>query len=145
MNDYWKGVSTAVIGAGVIGLASYLLIIKENQIEIRALRDSIQKLELSDTKTQASLNTTRLFVAQAHPNRTLSLAPSLKKLGELDRMEIELLAGALTYVEIVDGVDGGERVKDIPPSLKVLFEKYNLTTKDLVAFHAVGTSPTQIE
>ena len=134
MNEFWKGVSSAVIAAGIIGIAGYLLIVKENQTKIEALTKSIDGLKESADETQKSLNTTRLFVAQAHPNRKLSQADSLKKLQALNMNEMVLLAEGLPELE----VSGENTVKIVPASIRGLAAKYDFSEKDLVVFHAVA-------
>jgi len=134
MNDYWKGISTAVIGAGVVGVIGYLLIVKENQIRIETLIKSVDSLSLSADETQKSLSVTRLFVAQAHPNRTLSQAPSLMKLQALDAQEIEQLAKGLSELEM----PVNNKFEFVPPQLKNLSAKYSFTSQDLTTFQAVA-------
>lgn len=134
MSDYWKGVSTAIIGAGVVGIVGYLLIVKENQIKIDALTKTVDELRMSEGETQKSLNSTRLFVAQAHPDRILGQTSSLKKLQALDSQEIELLAEGLPELK----VSGSNEVLRVPLSLKSLVTKYNFSDQDLAAFRAVA-------
>lgn len=134
-----KEIIVAVVGGSVVALAGYLLGVKENQVNITHIKQELQDIKEIGKNNQDSLVATKLFVAQAHPNRDASTLASIVKLQKLNKNEVEILARSLSDVKIGPGPNN-ELVK-IPVNLKDLAEKYNLNGNDFASFTAVANMP----
>jgi hypothetical protein len=139
MNNFVSGLLIAIIGGGIVALAGYLLIVKENQMEIASLKSTISDLKMIATDTQKSLNATRLFIAQAHPDRDLAQRGSVEKLRGLSTKEIEELADSLPQVQLTNT----KEVESVPVSIQNLMEKYNWTEGDVGTYYEIAELPTK--
>lgn len=139
MMEIGKAIIIAVVSGLIVAAAGYLLIVKENQMSIRAVEKEISQLREMGIKTQDSLNATKLFVAQAHPDRDASTLASIMKLKKLDINEITGLASSLRKVEV--GPAPENEIKQAPADVRALIEKYELTGKDLKVYGKIAELP----
>ena len=136
-----KELVVAVVGGGVVALAGYLLVITKNQVNISHIQSDIMEIKEFSKKNSKSLVATKLFIAQAHPDRDASSLASLMKLQKLDDSEVEVLAGALPDVKLGPGPEN-EIVK-MPVQLKAIVDKHQLNGIDIAIFWAVANLPVK--
>lgn len=127
----------SIVSGLVVAAGGYLLVVKENQVRIEGMQSTLEKLQESSENMRNSLNVTKLFVAQAHPDRNFSRV-SLLKLQNLSKDEIATLAAGLEDVKIA-GPD--KEVRQAPAEIRELMKKHNLTGEDILAYHEVAASP----
>lgn len=149
-----KEILVSLISAAIIASAGYLFIIKENQINITNLTREINELKkLKETpikinfltteikelreleeKIQSSLNSTKLFIAAAHPSRDLTILVSIAKLQKMKPKEVELIA---SNIDKWDMDATNTKINNAPNELKLLLDKYKINKEDLTVFATV--------
>ena len=146
LNDIGREIMVAVIAAVIVAGGAYLLIVKENQIyivtlqaELTEVKSELVQLRQADEAAKTSLSATRLFVAQAHPDRDPLYMFSALKLKDLDSNEIDILAASLPEVEL--GPGPSKEILNAPEPLKQLIEKYDFSGDDLATYYEVADLP----
>lgn len=129
----------AVVGGSVVALSAYLLGVKENQINIDHLKRELADIKAIGEKNSDSLVATKLFIAQAHPDRDISKIASVKKLQQLDRAEIVKLAEALPEIKFEPGP--GYRIAVLPKDLAELARKHEFSGKDFASYTELANLP----
>lgn len=136
-----KEIIIAVVGASAVALAGYLLGVKENQVNIANIKKDLVEIKEIGEKNGNSLIATKLFIAQAHPNRDASKLASLNKLQKFDSSEVEVLAGALSAVKL--GPGSTKEIVKLPVNLEAITRKYHLSGNDFANFTAVANLPAK--
>ncbi|MDR4513158.1 hypothetical protein [Nitrosomonas sp.] len=95
-----KEIIASIVAAGIVAFAGYLFIVKENQLMIRNLSDDLTNIKNEIEKSNSALRATNLFIAQAHPDRDVSMLASMKKLQEFNKQEIKILAESLPEIQV---------------------------------------------
>ncbi len=159
MNEIVKGLLIVVGGAIIVAVPGYLFVVKENQVRIESLQKSVDEIKLAQNpllpvpgtlkeirenteKLQDSLNATKLFVAQAHPDRDTSSLAAIMKLQGFKPSDFTTLAKGLRNVTIVQSTG---QVIDAAPEFMKLMRKYGITAKDISKYRmAVADTPLKI-
>jgi len=131
-----KEIVISVVSAGIALGGNYVLIAKENQVNISNIQRDISEIKTVGKETSDSLVATKLFVAQAHPNRDTSSLSSIEKLQKLDDEEVKILAGHLGEIEFSPG--SNSEVKILPVGLQNMAAKYQLTGEDFGYFTSLA-------
>ncbi|PUB83979.1 MAG: hypothetical protein DBP02_10110 [gamma proteobacterium symbiont of Ctena orbiculata] len=150
----YKEITVAVIAGIIVSIASYLLIIKENQMSITALQNEVKQLREMEMKTQTSLNATKLFIASAHPDKDISKLASIKKLQKLNKNELEVLAEGINRERMLSMrakfIKDPEELKRITimmdDTIKLMEElrkNHQLSTEDISTYAAITKMPLQ--
>jgi hypothetical protein len=119
MNDVTKQVLVTLITAAVLGFFGYIFVVKENQIKIEQLEKSIAKesesvaksitditnkldvhyngIKSSIGESRSTIDSLKLFVVAAHPNRDHISLTASAKLQSLNSNQFNVLATGLMY------------------------------------------------
>lgn len=153
-------VGTTIVASFILGIAGYILVVKENQIRIQTLENTlksqseilakrlddlnlqfgthIDKLDNTLEKNRSSVDSLKLFVVAAHPDKShVSLISSLK-LQSLSPDEFDVLANGLNIYKKGAGI---EEVKhtEYGSKFEKLIQKHELNEIDLDSYlKAVG-------
>jgi len=133
-----KEITIVVITSSILAVAAYVLVVKENKINIIHIKKELKEMKDIAKKNEDSLVATKLFIAQAHPDRDASNLASLIKLQKFNRAEIVALAQSLPDVKLGPGPN--KEIVKLPVSLKELVKKYQLTGNDFANFTAVANT-----
>lgn len=150
----YREITVAVIAGIIVSIASYLLIVKENQMSIAALNNEVKQLRELEIKTQSSLNATKLFTASAHPEKDISTLSSVKKLQKLDQTELEVLArvmyGDRTLAMQSKNIKDPEELKrirvrqeELIKSMEEIYRKHKLSKEDIKTYVSITKMPLQ--
>ncbi len=134
-----KEIVIAVVGGGVVALGSYLLGVKENQNNIGHIKQELVEIKEIGKRNQDSLVATKLFIAQAHPDRDTSRLASIIKLQKFNKEEVEVLAQSLPEVKLKSGLT--IEIVKLPKSLLGLVKKHKLEGNDFENFAAIANLP----
>lgn len=129
MRDFWKGVLSAVAGAGILGLFGYVILIEKMSVKIESIESKLSDIS-SDLKYSGnSLNGIKLFIASAHPDRDIIPLASATKLKSLSNQEIFILGRSLP-----------ERLTEFDPanlqpgSAQSIITNHSLTVEDIESY-----------
>lgn len=166
MSDSAKQIGIAVgsslLAALVLAIAGYIFVVKENQIRIDSLEKlvkgqsesvedglkeldaafdtHIEKLNRSLDRHRTSVDSLKLFVVAAHPDRDYVSLVSSRKLQSLNSVEFEVLANGLNEYKH-SGLDGVMKTK-YGAEFETLLIQHDLNETDLQSYlEAVGQSP----
>ena len=134
-----KEILVGTISGGVLAIAGYILVVKENQVNIEHIKKDLQEIKEIGRKNDTSITATNLFVAQAHPDRDASTLVTTVKLKEFNNEEIYILADTISDVKLGSG--NNNDIINAPAAFNALVEKYNLTGDDVVNLHSVANMP----
>ena len=134
-----KELVVAVLGGGVVALAGYLLGVKENQVNIDNLKSELAEIKAIGQKNQDSLVATKLFIAQAHPERDAGNLASVMKLKQLDKIEVFTLAESLPEIKFQSGP--GHKLAKLPEELEALAKKHDFKGKDFASYAEIADLP----
>lgn len=124
MNDILKGVLIGVIPTAIIAFLGYIWVIKENQLSIDLLKEEVRSISANQDERSKSVNSIKLFIASAHPNKDLSPLLTSTRISELSSKEV---------------ADISEILKNLPKqeALNKLKSKYKFNKAELQAFQSV--------
>mgnify|MGYP005989476253 CR=1 FL=1 len=154
MNDVTKQVLVAVITAAVLGFFGYIFVVKENQIKIEQLEKNLAKesesmaksitditkkldahyngIKSSIGESRSTIDSLKLFVVAAHPNRNhLSLTASAK-LQSLNSNQFNVLATGLMYYK--DNSSSNLKTINFDDEFIRLIEDNQITKTDLDSY-----------
>ena len=163
MSDSAKQIGIAVgsslLTALVLAIAGYVFVVKENQIRIESLEKLVksqsesvenglkeldsaldkhaEQLNGSLERHRTSVNSLKLFVVAAHPDRDYVSLVSSRKLQSLNPAEFEVLANGLTEYKQSGLV--GVRQTEYGDEFEALIMQHDLNESDLQSYiEAVG-------
>ncbi|WP_421911685.1 hypothetical protein [Marinobacter sp.] len=166
MSDSAKQIGIAVgsslLTALVLAIAGYIFVVKENQIRIdsleklvegqsesvegglkeldAALDTHIEKLNSSLERHRTSVDSLKLFVVAAHPDRDYVSLVSSRKLQSLSSVEFEVLANGLNEYKH-SGLEGVMKT-EYGEEFETLLIQHDLNEIDLQSYiEAVGQNP----
>ncbi|ODW25959.1 hypothetical protein [Vibrio parahaemolyticus] len=140
MNEIVKNVLSTIIGAAIVGVFGYVLVVKENQLKIDTLQKTIEEQSARLTgfadRQDVAINSIRLFVVSNHPDKdhsTLLSRASFKKLQNLSPQEYPILVKGLNSI-----VEPTEKPLSSVTSanFEALLLKHNLEQVDLNTYVA---------
>ncbi|HAS6444387.1 TPA: hypothetical protein GRR81_25410 [Vibrio parahaemolyticus] len=140
MNEIVKNVLSTIIGAAIVGVFGYVLVVKENQLKIDTLQKTVEeqstKLTEFADRQDVAINSIRLFVVSNHPDKdhsTLLSRTSFKKLQNLSPQEYPILVKGLNSI-----VEPKEKPLSSVTSanFEALLLKHNLEQVDLNTYLA---------
>lgn len=154
MNDVTKQVLVAVITAVILGFFGYTFVVKENQIKIAQLEKSLTKesesmaksiteiskkldihyngIKSSIGESRSTIDSLKLFVVAAHPNRDhISLTASVK-LQSLNSNQFNVLATGLMYYK--DNSSSNLKTINFDDKFTKLIKDKKITKTDLDSY-----------
>lgn len=166
MSDSAKQIGIAVLSSIltvlILAIVGYVFVVKENQIKIdtlenlvkgqsesveRGLREldaaldtHIEKLNGSLERHRTSVDSLKLFVVSAHPDRDYVSLVSSRKLQSLNPLEFEVLANGLHEYKR-SGLEGVKKM-EFGEEFETLIIQHDLNETDLNSYiEAVGQNP----
>lgn len=134
------GVVIALVSGFLVAVPGYLFVVKKNQVDIVNLQREVDRLKDSGREYDKSLVATKLFIAQAHPDRDISNFASLQKLQDLNAAEIRVLAGELQKAQLTSGPQG--EIVSTSNKLQQLIQRFQFNDDDLETYQAVAEMPS---
>lgn len=139
MNQIAREVIIAVTTAVIVGIGGYALTIHRATIDIEYIQATLAELKDSVDEIDDNLNSTRLIVAQAHPNQYPAYVTELRKIENLSTDELSALANDLEAGELQ--FDANNELVEAPESLTIIADKYDLNQRDLAAYSQIIEAP----
>jgi len=137
-----KELGIAIVGGSIAALGGYLLLVTENKTDIKHIEKQLAEIKAIAKENGQSLISTKLFVAQAHPDRDSSSLVSLEKLSFFENADVIKLAETIAQYDEDSETIEKLRLKLVnSDDIAHLKQKYNLEVADINTYVDIAKSP----